>query len=577
MKPVNKIKTLFGVFTLLLALVLLLSFKGESKAQAAAFLISPYYGNESINQGYHGGHPAYDYSLTYQPVLAAASGTVTRVQWYNNTPECHQSPSNTACGYGLHIYIRHNNNYVSRYAHLSSTAFNLNTTSAPVNDGVVIGTSGHTGWSTGPHLHFEVKDASGGNANPYALNLWKDGQAAGHPLPPLASGTEIIVDDNTTNSAGFSKGRGGIFNNNCPPNTCPYWYHYTGIGYGNDMYATFVNGNVVDYWARWQPSLPSGGGIYEVFVHTPGDHATSWQAPFTVVHADGQTIGRVDQYGLFNRWVTIGVYRMVPGNYVYTTDATGESQGIHCGGGQWCELGADAVKFVRRDTLYQSLWRGNQGWSNSVAIINNLPQWGTGTGWLGTTSLDYLPGSGALQTQTYFVIGNTLWQGMWRGNQGWSRTIPLHNGQIRWGSASSWSGPAPISGLPGSGTLQTQSEFVVCNTLWQALWRGNQGWARTIPIQGGQPVWGSASAWTGPISISGLPGSGNMETQTEFAVGNTLWQAFWRGGQGWTRTVPINNCNLNWNGASAWTGPVSINGLPGSGSMQTQEDFVIKP
>lgn len=53
-------------------------------AQTDAFLISPYYGTQSVNQDYSSGHPAHDYSLNYTQVLAAASGTIQRVQWYDN-------------------------------------------------------------------------------------------------------------------------------------------------------------------------------------------------------------------------------------------------------------------------------------------------------------------------------------------------------------------------------------------------------------------------------------------------------------------------------------------------------------
>ena len=456
-------------------------------AQSAPFLITPYYGKAAINQGYSAGHPAYDYNLVYQPVLAAASGTVTRVRWYNDAPECQNNPNNSACGYGLHIYIQHSNGYVSRYGHLSATAFDLNTTNAPVSDGTVIGTSGNTGWSTGPHLHFEVKNASGGNTDPYNPSLWKDGEWAGHPLPAPANSGEIIVDDTSDNSGGFSKGSGGVFNNSCPPGSCPYWYRQTGIGYASDMYYTFVNGSVSDYWARWQPSIPAGGGNYEVFVYVLSNYATSWQAPLTVVHANGQVTARVDQDGLYKQWVSIGIYRMVPGNYVYITDGTGEGSGVHCGSGQWCQLGIDAVKFVKRDTLYQDLWRGDQVWSRNVPIINGAPQWGSSSVWVGPGSVGYMPGSGTLQTETYFVINNTLWHGSWRGNQGWSRTIPMINGQIQWASASNWSGPFAISSLPGSGDMQTQTSYVVGNTLWQGFWRGNQGWSRTVPFFHGFP------------------------------------------------------------------------------------------
>jgi hypothetical protein len=78
----------------------------------------------------------------------------------------------------------------------------------------------------------------------------------------------------------------------------------------------------------------------------------------------------VDQAGLFNQWVSLGTYYMTNNDYVYTTDATGEFQGDHCGAGQYCRLGVDAVKFVRRGTTYLP-HTITSGWTSSVTVHNN--------------------------------------------------------------------------------------------------------------------------------------------------------------------------------------------------------------
>ncbi|MBR1722127.1 MAG: peptidoglycan DD-metalloendopeptidase family protein [Treponema sp.] len=57
--------------------------------------------------------------------------------------------------YGNYIDIKHNGNTVSRYAHLSKT---LVKKGQQVATGEVIGLVGTTGASTGPHLHFEVRE-----------------------------------------------------------------------------------------------------------------------------------------------------------------------------------------------------------------------------------------------------------------------------------------------------------------------------------------------------------------------------------------------------------------------------------
>jgi murein DD-endopeptidase MepM/ murein hydrolase activator NlpD len=58
-------------------------------------------------------------------------------------------------GYGKYIRIRHNNEYKTAYAHLSSFVKNIYK-GKRVNQGDIIGYVGSTGKSTGPHLHYEV-------------------------------------------------------------------------------------------------------------------------------------------------------------------------------------------------------------------------------------------------------------------------------------------------------------------------------------------------------------------------------------------------------------------------------------
>jgi len=58
-------------------------------------------------------------------------------------------------GYGKYIRLRHNNEYKTAYAHLSS--FNKNIYKGKrINQRSVIGYVGSTGNSTGPHLHYEI-------------------------------------------------------------------------------------------------------------------------------------------------------------------------------------------------------------------------------------------------------------------------------------------------------------------------------------------------------------------------------------------------------------------------------------
>ena len=226
-------------------------------------------------------------------------------------------------------------------------------------------------------------------------------------------------------------------------------------------------------------------------------------------------------------------------------------------------------------TLNEAIWRGNQGWGRSVLIAaNDTIQWGSAPAWLGPIAISGLPGSGNMQAQNNYRVGNNLMQAFWRGNQGWSRNVPIVNDVIQWGSAPAWGGPIAISGLPGAGDMQAQGDYAVGSTLIQAFWRNNQGWTRNVPIVNGVVQWGQASAWGGPIAITGLPGSGDMQAQDNFVVGNTYWQITWRSNQQYTRSVPIVGGSVQWGQASSWSNTTAQENLSGSGDVQTQANYV---
>lgn len=56
-------------------------------------------------------------------------------------------------GFGKHVIIDHGDNVSSIYAHLDSIWVDVG---QEVSPGDVLGTEGSTGWSTGPHLHFQI-------------------------------------------------------------------------------------------------------------------------------------------------------------------------------------------------------------------------------------------------------------------------------------------------------------------------------------------------------------------------------------------------------------------------------------
>ena len=79
---------------------------------------------------------------------ASAAGTVA-TSTYNDS-------------YGNYVLINHGGGNATLYAHMSSAAVSAG---QYVTQGQGIGYVGSTGWSTGPHLHFEIR-LNGSTVNP---------------------------------------------------------------------------------------------------------------------------------------------------------------------------------------------------------------------------------------------------------------------------------------------------------------------------------------------------------------------------------------------------------------------------
>lgn len=107
-------------------------------------MITTYFGYDKWRKGNHGAIDIGNGGINGANIYAMKGGEVivaktTYTQGYD---------------YGMYVVIDHGNGYQSLYAHMSSVYV---TVGQMVNQGDVIGLVGSTGWSTGPHLHFEIR------------------------------------------------------------------------------------------------------------------------------------------------------------------------------------------------------------------------------------------------------------------------------------------------------------------------------------------------------------------------------------------------------------------------------------
>ena len=93
-------------------------------------------------------HPVYGYRSCHTGLdIAAPTGTPIKAAAAGRLVSARSSV------YGLYAVIYHGSDVATMYAHMSRFAL----TSGQVRQGQIIGYVGSTGYSTGPHLHFEVR------------------------------------------------------------------------------------------------------------------------------------------------------------------------------------------------------------------------------------------------------------------------------------------------------------------------------------------------------------------------------------------------------------------------------------
>jgi len=305
--------------------------------------------NCNPGQTCYDGHNGYDLRLVFEPVLSAASGKIIRAGWYN--------AQNHSDSFGLWAAIDHGDGFTTAYGHLSALTVSVG---QQVGAQWQIGTSGTTGSSTGPHLHFgtyfypswQATDPSGWKgsfADPNTVPddyLWVTGAATtpapqlGGQGPELAPGA-ILVDDS---SAGFS-------------NTGQWSTASTSTDIDGSLRWTNTTSGTASATATWQTTQLSDG-YYEVGTFVDDNHASSGWASYTVesvdptnhtavvkhqVEVDQEHVGNfTNSFGSVNtgaQWIGLGTYYFTSAHpaRVVLSNATGESNQ---------QLAADGIEFA---------------------------------------------------------------------------------------------------------------------------------------------------------------------------------------------------------------------------------------
>lgn len=105
------------------------------------------------------------------PIQAAGDGVVEKISWET--------------GYGKYVRIRHDGGYETTYAHISATPSDLRV-GQRVTQGQIIAYVGSTGYSTGPHLYYELR-VNGRYENPLTAQLPAGTNLTGKSLDNLRS------------------------------------------------------------------------------------------------------------------------------------------------------------------------------------------------------------------------------------------------------------------------------------------------------------------------------------------------------------------------------------------------------
>jgi murein DD-endopeptidase MepM/ murein hydrolase activator NlpD len=305
---------------------------------------------------YYDGHDGVDYGISYRPVYAAADADqIIYAGWWD--------PQNHKINLGIYVRLHHPNGYNTYYGHMSSVAVQSCSTVGCtfVPHGEMLGISGTTGNSSGPHLHLLVRNPANKSVDPYGwqgsgTDPWVNNQKESLwvAFPSLVSSTDRIYPSGAALDYPRTPSTGLIVDDGSPgfdetPDEC--W---------NDIAAGSAQGGVMRFskprttaptcTAQWIFPTGSGLGNYAVYVHIPAIRATTEGAIYTIRHAGESDQVVVNQavfpniYYVTDGWVYVGKYNFngAGDEYVELTNRTQDEAATIAD----LYVGVDAVRFV---------------------------------------------------------------------------------------------------------------------------------------------------------------------------------------------------------------------------------------
>lgn len=134
---------------------------------------------------------AWDFKMPIgTPIVAASEGTVRLARGDSTEGGCdpkHASKAN-------YVVIDHGDGLETQYLHFASV---IVTPGQKVQKGELLGYSGETGWSCGPHLHFKVAEATGRGWNnpsvPASIEGYGDPQRGAWIQAPACTTPEVLT------------------------------------------------------------------------------------------------------------------------------------------------------------------------------------------------------------------------------------------------------------------------------------------------------------------------------------------------------------------------------------------------